>query len=52
MKKTNRTITVLSAFFVAVALILVLIHNGNASAKFTKETGRSVQIATPRFQEG
>ena len=40
MKKTNRTIKVLSAFFVAVALILVLIHNANASAKFTKETGK------------
>jgi preprotein translocase subunit SecG len=40
MKKTNRTIKVLSAFFLALALIVVLIHNAKASAKFAKETGK------------
>ncbi len=40
MKRQNRVIKVLSAFLFAVALILALIHNANASAKFTKETGK------------
>lgn len=40
MKKINRALKVLSAFFFAAALIFVLIHNANASAKFTKETGK------------
>jgi preprotein translocase subunit SecG len=40
MKRANRMIKVLSAFFFAVVLVLVLIYNANASAKFTKETGK------------
>ena len=40
MKRANRVTKVLTAFFFAVALILVLIHNANASAKFTKESGK------------
>ena len=40
MKRANCVIKVLSAFFFAVALILALIHNANASATFTKETGK------------
>ena len=40
MKRANRMIKVLSVFFFAVALVLVLIYNANASAKFTKESGK------------
>ena len=40
MKRVNRMIKVVSAFFFAVVLIFVLIHNANGSAKFTKETGK------------
>ena len=40
MKRANRVIKVLSIFFFAIAIVLVLIHNANASSKFTKETGK------------
>jgi len=40
MKRANRVIKLLSALFFAAALVLVLLHNADASAKFTKETGK------------
>jgi predicted transcriptional regulator len=36
----NLAAKMLSAFFLAGALIVVLFYNANASAKFTKETGK------------
>jgi hypothetical protein len=40
MEKLNLAAKVLSAFFLAAALIVVLIFSTNASTKFTKETGK------------
>jgi hypothetical protein len=40
MRKLNLAAKVLSVFFLAAALMVVLFNNANASAKFTKETGK------------
>lgn len=40
MKTLNRLLKLFSALFLAIVLVFPLFHNANASAKFTKETGK------------
>ncbi len=40
MNRMVRLLKILSAMFLAFVLAVVLIHSANASAKFTKETGK------------
>lgn len=40
MKRARRMLWLLSAFFLSSVLTLAFIHSADASAKFTKETGK------------